>query len=1022
MELTVDQVLQQGIAAHTEGKVQDAERLYRAILQSQPLHSDANHNLGVLAVSVNKVDTALPLFKIALEANPEIEQFWISYIGALIKEQQFGNAKAVLEQAKKQGVEGEKLNTLEALLTSETQIQNINSASPPQEQLSRLLEYYQTGRYGDAEKLAMSVTQKFPIHQFGWKVLGAVLKQTGRVIDSLIAMQKSVQLAPQDAEAHYNLGNALKELGNLDEAEASLQQAIALKPDFAEAHSNLGIMLKELGRLDEARASYTQAIALEPDDAEVHNNLGNTLQELGRLDEAEASYKQAIALKPDFALAYSNLGVTLQELGRLGEAEASYTQAITLKPDYADAHCNLGNTLQKLGRLDEANASYSQAIALKPGYVQAHYNLGISLKELGRLDKAEASFTQSIALKPDYAEAHSNLGNTLNELGRLDEAEASYKQAIALKPEFAPAYSNLGVTLQELGRLEEAEASCKQAIALKPDFAEAHSNLGVTLDELGRLDEAIDAYMQALKINPDYTEAYSNLGRALQGVRFSKPVSGLFEPICEILAKKTLVRPSDISKATISLLRFDPIIKGAITKHSAGELDQSLQEIVVNLSNIPLLLKLMAICPIPDLEFESLFKDIRSAILLSISNIKNNSEILEFQIALSLQCFTNEYLYDQTELEIEALEVLENLIDNKLTAGKQPTPTELACLASYKALYEYSWIQLVTMPVELQELERRQIIEPKEEKQLRSKMPMLQEINDNVSIKVREQYEQNPYPRWVNTRLSLAPKPVSVVTKEINLNIKNSSVNEIRNPQILIAGCGTGQHSISTAAWIKDCDVLAIDLSLSSLAYAKRKTEELGISKIEYMQADILDLGALNRQFDIIESSGVLHHMDDPMAGWKALTNCLKAGGLMKIGLYSELARSHIIQTRHEIQQSNIGSSDDAMKSFRKMIVDSKEEHHNIITPSGDFYTMSTFRDLLFHVQEHRFTIPKIKDCLAQLGLTFCGFEADKIIKKFKSEYLSENAVYDLDKWDAFEEKNPREFGGMYQFWCQKTV
>ena len=118
-----------------------------------------------------------------------------------------------------------------------------------------------------------------------------------------------------------------------------------------------------------------------------------------------------------------------------------------------------------------------------------------------------------------------------------------------------------------------------------------------------------------------------------------------------------------------------------------------------------------------------------------------------------MQCFTNEYLYDQTELEIEALEKLENLVGNKLTAGKQPTPTELACLASYKALYEYSWIQLVTVPVELQELERRQIIEPKEEKQLRSKMPMLQEINDNVSRNVREQYEQNPYPRWINTRL-----------------------------------------------------------------------------------------------------------------------------------------------------------------------------------------------------------------------------------------------------------------------------
>ena len=112
MELTIEQALQQGVAAHKEGKLQEAERLYRAILQSQPLHPDANHNLGVLAVSVNKADAALPLFKTALEANPKIEQFWLSYIDALIKEKQFDNAKAVLEQAKKQGVDADRVKFL----------------------------------------------------------------------------------------------------------------------------------------------------------------------------------------------------------------------------------------------------------------------------------------------------------------------------------------------------------------------------------------------------------------------------------------------------------------------------------------------------------------------------------------------------------------------------------------------------------------------------------------------------------------------------------------------------------------------------------------------------------------------------------------------------------------------------------------------------------------------------------------------------------------------------------------------
>jgi thioredoxin-like negative regulator of GroEL len=122
MELTIEQALQQGLAAHEEGKLQDAERLYRDILQSQPLHPDANHNLGVLAVSVNKAEAALPLFKTALEANPKIEQFWLSYIDALIKEKQFDNAKQVLEQAKQQAFAEERLNALEAKLTPTAQV------------------------------------------------------------------------------------------------------------------------------------------------------------------------------------------------------------------------------------------------------------------------------------------------------------------------------------------------------------------------------------------------------------------------------------------------------------------------------------------------------------------------------------------------------------------------------------------------------------------------------------------------------------------------------------------------------------------------------------------------------------------------------------------------------------------------------------------------------------------------------------------------------------------------------------
>ena len=504
MELTIEQALQQGIAAHRECKIQDAERLYRAILKSQPLNPDANHNLGLIAVSVNKTEAALPLFKTALEASPKIEQFWLSYIDALIKDNQINNAKRVIKKAKKKGFSSVKLDALAAKFYPKTQVGNADTSSPSQYQLNSLLKYYQTGQSDDAEKLAKSITQQFPQHQFAWKVLGAIFGQSGRTIEAENANQTSVSLSPQDAEAHYNLGITLKELGRLDEAEASYTKAIALKPDSAEAHSNLGITLKELGRLDEAEASYTKAIALKPDSAEAHSNLGITLQELGRLDESEASCRQAIALKPNSAEAHSNLGNTLQKLGRLDESEASYTQAIVLKPDYVEAHSNLGNTLQELGKLDESEASYTQAIALKPDYAEAHSNLGGTLLKLGRLGEAEASYRQAIALKPDFAEAHSNLGGTLQELGRLDEAEASCRQSIALKPDFAEAHSNLGGTLQELGRLDEAEANYTQAIALKPDFAEAHRIL--TLMKIFDAQDEQYSKMQELYLDKNISE------------------------------------------------------------------------------------------------------------------------------------------------------------------------------------------------------------------------------------------------------------------------------------------------------------------------------------------------------------------------------------------------------------------------------------------------------------------------------------------------------------------------------------
>ena len=173
--------------------------------------------------------------------------------------------------------------------------QNLKANNPTQQQISNLLEHYQNGRFSDAEKLAVHITQDFPKHQFAWKVLGAVLGATGRKSEAVDANQKAVALSPQDAEAHSNLGITLKALGRLDEAEASYNQAIALKPDLANAHRNLTLM-KKFDAQDE-QYSKMQELYLDKNISEeqrCHINFGlaKACEDLGDFEQAFAHYSE----------------------------------------------------------------------------------------------------------------------------------------------------------------------------------------------------------------------------------------------------------------------------------------------------------------------------------------------------------------------------------------------------------------------------------------------------------------------------------------------------------------------------------------------------------------------------------------------------------------------------------------------------------------------------------------------------------------------------------------------------------
>ncbi len=1066
MDITIEQALQQAVEAHRAGKLQDAEALYRAILQAQPKHPDANHNLGVLAVSLNKAELSLPLFKTALEANSKQVQYWISYVDALIKTNQLEIAKSVLEEGKTLGLANERVDAFEAQLTARAVVEtpesilqkqsssftqqhkkvlakkksssskqtNPHHARRPSEvEVNALLEHYHKGRYDLAENLANTITHKYPDHQFSWKVLGAVFKQTGRLQESLIANQRAVALSPNDAEAHSNLGITLKNLGRLDDAAASYGKAIAINPAHADAHSNLGNTLKELGRLEDAAASYSKAIAIMPAHAEAHYNLGLTLHELGRLEDAAASYNKAIAIKPAYAEAHGNLGLTLHELGRLEDAAASYSKALAIKPEQAEAHSNLGLTLHELGRLEDAAASYSKAIAIKPAYAEAHGNLGITLYELGRLEDAAASYSRAIAIKPAYAEAHSNLGITLYELGKLEDAAASYSEAIAIKPAYAEAHSNLGITLHELGRLEDAAASYSKAIAIKPAYAEAHSNLGITWKALGRLKDAFVSATKSIEIKPtvEAKGLFMDLTKTLS-------IHTWDQSLAQLVTTALLDpwgRPSDLMPFACRLLRGDKelvdILNQSEDDDGRASYDESVFDSIVEKEFVAssLLGAMLSSSHIPDAEIEIFLTSLRRHLLKVAASVVLNEvetkEVAALYCSLAQQCFINEYVYFQTQEEIErSHQLLSQLM--KALDDKQNIPAVwVISVACYFPLYSVKGAEKLlhqTWSDDVKSVLKQQLEEPLKELNLRASIGVITRIENQVSLAVQGQYEENPYPRWVRLPKESRKKLLNVFMQgKFPLSPFRRLVDD-RNPEILIAGCGTGQHSIGTSQLIKGARILAVDLSMASLAYAKRKTAELDIEFIEYAQADLLKLASLGRTFDVIESSGVLHHLENPFDGWEVLLSLLRPYGLMRLGFYSEIARRDIVRVRNLISSAGIGSSSQDIRDYRKDLLGlKKSENYGFATGNSDFFSTSECRDLLFHVQEHRMSLLTLDKYIKDNELTFLGFEIDSsVIQAYKKRFSNDKSATNLEQWHIYEEENPDTFIGMYQFYVQR--
>lgn len=708
---------------------------------------------------------------------------------------------------------------------------------------------------------------------------------------------------------------------------------------------------------------------------------------------------QSSALRAEPSPEEINTLVSMFNQGYYSEAESLTRALLVLFPANGFCHKTLGAVLRQQGNLEAASEAMRRAVALLPDDAEAHYNLAVILRQKNQFVDAEVSYRKVLEYRPDFAPAHHGLGNVLKAQKRPKEAEISYRQALKIRPDFLDAFDGLAQLLVDQGdwlagfRLANQYLQVAQNGRAKKFFVQC-----VTRAKLKQISEAdLANFLRAL------AEPWCNPGELT-------PVGAEF-----------VKSDAAVQKSLKQVLRAWPERLSAQKLYGFSELN--------SIAGNPIVLALLVSASICDIELERFFTAVRKTLLDRVESasdsINLSTAVLGFYCALSRQCFINEYVYSWTNEEARQALALRDAVVAALAADTDIPVLWVVAVAAYfplnklansERLLQKSWPDVVVaMLVQL-------VGEPVQERHYRASIPQLTVIEGEVSLSVQSQYEENPYPRWIK-RLS--------VEKSVTVNdyfsqnfplVSFQPLNKKSDFDILIAGCGTGQHSIGAAQKFIDSRVLAIDLSLTSLSYAKRKTQELGLTTIDYAQADILKLGSLNRNFDVIESGGVLHHLADPFAGWRVLLSLLRPGGFMGIALYSEVARRDVVKARTFIAEQGYASTVEGIRQCRQDLMGMETSAgFGSLLRVNDFFSTSDCRDLLFHVQEHRMTLTGIEAFLLDNNLVFLGFQirAD-VLSAYKQRFPNDQTATNLSQWQIFENENPYTFIGMYQFWIQK--
>ena len=627
---------------------------------------------------------------------------------------------------------------------------------------------------------------------------------------------------------------------------------------------------------------------------------------------------------------------------------------------------------------------------------------------------------------------------TLNYLGVVLHAQGQYVQArevlgkaVRVSPQNIEAWINLSNTDLAMGDLDACEVSLKAALGKNPESPQLITKLAEVLTSKGQSEEARELLTSAAFRRQDDLVLLAVWGSNFLSsfiLFYDDRIDGL---LCKVLALPT-TWASAYARPVYRYLNRHPILMEMMARIGVAEAGQapSYDAHAYILSTIKSLVTMMGLSSAVDADHEVFFTELRRLQLEQIS--AGSSEVsapLPFSVALAQFCFNNDYVFYETSGEKARLALLKETIETSAASGVVDWK-QVVCFCSYRPLTALSVAANIAQspyPEGLGDLLTQQFTEPAVEKEVLPTIAALRPIKDTVSRKVQDMYETSPYPRWTKPCLV---SPVASFSKALALDGVSGLPHDRAidgGTRILVAGCGSGQHSMLSGSRYRPANVTAVDLSLSSLAYAVRKTRELGLTNINYFHGDLLDVQHLGHRFELVESVGVLHHMQDPMRGWKALVDVLEPGGIMKIGLYSRRARETIVELRKHYVREGIVPSPDEVRAIRRDIIaraSGGDANLQQFLAIRDFFSLNEAIDLLFHVQESAYSLVEIAAMIEELGLKFMGMclPQDNFRTLFLAEQGPDADVTSLFQWDQFEQRHPNAFIGMFVFWLVKPA